>query len=456
MDRQAKEFRRLLLSALKREGFYFFDNPHLVKCWEEMRCDKTGCASYGSDNLRCWHASGTFCKGKPQGNFAKKFGDCQKCRVYKKAVSGGHLFQIGEDFNNLMFQLRTKEEELKLNLEKLKRKNRELSVSNEKISKLLKRLDKRNTRLKELSIRDGLTGLYNFRYFGDILHEQFKLAERYKFPLSCIIIDIDYFKAVNDTYGHQAGDEILKELAKILRENSRETDKAVRYGGEEFVMLLPYSDNDDAFTKAEMIRNSVHDHSFKAGKNSLRISISLGIANFPGNSHIKNAKELVGYADKALYMAKERGRNQSVISLDKSFAREIEKKPEDDALLSERRSSPRVKVLIKIKGEINRKEITFPNVFDISSHGLSLLSSKPLNADKGLKIKLLLPQKGEKTSQVNIEGEVVWCRQVDRRQKAKPKYLVGIKYRKISEFDLKLLEKFFISIFRHHSPKRKQ
>lgn len=180
----SKDFRRLLLNALKQKGWYFFKNPRLCKCWEEMKCTNSHCPSYKSLNLRCWQIAGTFCPGKPQGDFAKKYGDCHKCRVYKKATEGSVFRRIGEDFNNLMFQLKTKEDELKLIIQNSRGKNRELKALNEKINKLVMTLDKKNVLLRELSIKDGLTGLYNFRFFREILHEQYNLAKRFKFPLS--------------------------------------------------------------------------------------------------------------------------------------------------------------------------------------------------------------------------------------------------------------------------------
>jgi hypothetical protein len=110
----SEEIRALLLNALERKGWYFFKNPNLCKCWEEMDCTNTHCPSYKSSNLRCWQISGTYCEGDPQGMFVEKIGDCHKCKVYKKAVDGDIILQIGEDFNNLMFQLKTREDELSL------------------------------------------------------------------------------------------------------------------------------------------------------------------------------------------------------------------------------------------------------------------------------------------------------------------------------------------------------
>lgn len=161
----AKNIRELLLNALTRKGWYFFENPNLVKCWEVMECNNKECPSYSSKNLRCWQVSGSCCNGEPQGDFAKKMGNCHQCKVYKEATQGDICFEIGEDFNNLMFQLKAKEDELVSSVRISEDKNRELEELNEKINKLLIKLDRKNLQLKELSVKDGLTGLYNYRFF---------------------------------------------------------------------------------------------------------------------------------------------------------------------------------------------------------------------------------------------------------------------------------------------------
>ncbi len=117
-----KDIRELLSKALRQKDWYFFNNPDLCRCWEEMNCGNTQCPSYKSPNLRCWQVSGTFSKGEPQCDFVKKTGDCRNCRVYEKATEGNIILQIGEDFNNLMFQLKSREDELKLNINDAEKK----------------------------------------------------------------------------------------------------------------------------------------------------------------------------------------------------------------------------------------------------------------------------------------------------------------------------------------------
>lgn len=169
-------------------------------------------------------------------------------------------------------------------------------------------LKKANEKLRELSITDSLTGLYNHRYFYERLNDEFKRAMRYKHPLSCIMIDLDEFKRVNDMYGHQAGDVVLKEVSTILKNQVREVDVIARYGGEEFIILLPHTDLKDAELVAERIRNRLQNDAFLIGKKSISITASIGVAIYPHDT-IKSAVDLVREADRALYIAKGRGGN---------------------------------------------------------------------------------------------------------------------------------------------------
>jgi diguanylate cyclase (GGDEF)-like protein len=425
-----------------------------------MNCSHTKCPSYKSSNLRCWQVAGTFCKGKPQGTFAKKFGDCHKCKVFKKATEGNFFLQIGEDFNNLMFQLKSKEDELKQHVTETDRKNRELVALNKKFNKLLKRLDTNNKRLRDLAIRDELTGLFNYRYFRRMIQEQYKMSKRYKFPLSCIMIDIDFFKAVNDTYGHQFGDAILKQLADILKNNVRDTDKVVRYGGEEFAVLFPYTDYESAFKKAEKLRKLVKTSSFIVKGNAIAITISVGIASYPASRNISRAERLVSYADEALYQAKEKGRNQTVLYTDVHPPREGRKeKSELKRFIKEKRRSPRIETLIKVTGEMNRKDLAFINTVDISFSGVRVLSGKPVDCNKILKVTLYLPdldKKTKKDKKIIVDGLAVWCEQVKDSSagsggsghEVKENYLAGIQFSNISRLNRKYLQQYFISIFK--------
>jgi diguanylate cyclase (GGDEF)-like protein len=166
-----------------------------------------------------------------------------------------------------------------------------------------------NKRLELLSITDGLTRLYNHRYFQDELARAFGESERYGRPLSLAIVDLDFFKKINDSYGHAIGDEVLKRVSRLFSESIRATDVAARYGGEEFAMMMPETDLPDAITFAEKIRTLVESTPITTQAGEIRVTVSIGLATVP-HTKIHTAKELIVAADKALYRAKRGGRNQ--------------------------------------------------------------------------------------------------------------------------------------------------
>lgn len=170
-------------------------------------------------------------------------------------------------------------------------------------------VQEQNRRLQEMANRDGLTGLYNHRYFHEQLSQDFLRAKRYHENLSCILFDIDFFKKFNDTYGHQTGDVVLKALATVIQRATRESDLAARYGGEEFAIVLYYTDGAAAYQAAERLRTMVESHEVQDNGNVLRVTISLGVATFP-HEKIHDSKELIEHADQALYKAKDNGRNR--------------------------------------------------------------------------------------------------------------------------------------------------
>jgi two-component system cell cycle response regulator len=173
----------------------------------------------------------------------------------------------------------------------------------------VKQVEELNKRLEYLASRDGLTGLYNRRYFQEVLDREFALAVRHHHEFSCLIFDLDYFKKINDSCGHAFGDLVLEEFAALLRIQSRKTDICARYGGEEFVVLLPHTNLESAVSRAETIRASVESHIYKDSQYSRQVSCSIGVASL--KAHIPDTGDrLVGMADKALYQAKAHGRNQ--------------------------------------------------------------------------------------------------------------------------------------------------
>lgn len=173
-------------------------------------------------------------------------------------------------------------------------------------ARMLERLE----RLEGLSITDGLTELYNYRYFRIRLRQEMLRARRFFAPFSLLLLDIDYFKKVNDTYGHLVGDHFLRELSRVFVTNSREIDQVFRYGGEEFAIILPRTGTREAFVLAERLRRRVAGQVFSAEGIGISVTISAGISTYRGEPNWEES-DLVQRADQALYLAKARGRNRT-------------------------------------------------------------------------------------------------------------------------------------------------
>jgi len=172
-----------------------------------------------------------------------------------------------------------------------------------------------NSRLYEQTVikahSDSLTGLWNHGYFQYMLQTELERTKAINIPLSIVMIDIDDFKKYNDTLGHQAGDQILKDVAKLLRDYSRKMDWVCRYGGEEFSIILPQTNKKEAIMIAERLREAVEKHHFiqEDIMPQKKLTVSIGIATFPENG--KTNSELIAYSDKCLYEAKKQGKNQT-------------------------------------------------------------------------------------------------------------------------------------------------
>jgi diguanylate cyclase (GGDEF)-like protein len=162
--------------------------------------------------------------------------------------------------------------------------------------------------IETLAITDALTTIYTRRYFLERFEEEIKRAQAHKGKMAFLMLDVDHFKMINDQYGHLTGDEVLKQVATIIKESIREIDIAGRYGGEEFCVVLPDTDSPAAIMVAERIRKAVEKKVIKAYDATLRITISIGVAAFPSDGKI--AEELMDKADWALYRAKSQGRNK--------------------------------------------------------------------------------------------------------------------------------------------------
>jgi len=181
--------------------------------------------------------------------------------------------------------------------------------------KLENKLKEVNKKLHELAIKDDLTGVFNQRFFREQLKLKYMESKRYKFPISLILIDIDNFKEINDTFGHLAGDFILKEVAEILRRNVRDSDIIARYGGDEFAIILPHADKEQAKKVAQRINCAIREKEFWYELNPIKITVSIGISTI-SKSIVKDEKELFKIADNALYKVKQKGKNDIIMEED--------------------------------------------------------------------------------------------------------------------------------------------
>ncbi len=178
---------------------------------------------------------------------------------------------------------------------------------------LFERLVKEKTRLERLSITDYLTGAYNIRYLYHRLEDEFQRARRYGTSLSCIMFDLDFFKKINDTYGHKTGDMVLREFCQIVKKRIRKTDVFARYGGEEFVMLLIQAGAEGAMIEGRRLKDTIKNHRFKALGDKSGITVSMGISIYP-DKRISLADDFITLADDALFKAKDQGRDRMVLA----------------------------------------------------------------------------------------------------------------------------------------------
>lgn len=174
---------------------------------------------------------------------------------------------------------------------------------------VIKKINFMYSHTRHMSLTDGLTGLYNRRHFDSMVEREFLRSKRYDGDLSLAIVDIDFFKKINDQYGHLCGDYVLKEVAYMILDNFRKTDLVFRYGGEEFVVLLTETDINGSVVPLERLRKRIEEYPFKFNGEGLKLTISIGVAD----NLVESTQELIDNADKALYEAKGGGRNRVIV-----------------------------------------------------------------------------------------------------------------------------------------------
>ena len=189
---------------------------------------------------------------------------------------------------------------------------KELEASHARLSKANEGLLSANHKLQKLASTDTLTLLYNRRYFEQVLKREVDRRNRYKLALSVVMIDIDHFKEINDTYGHEAGDKALRRVASVITESARTTDIIARFGGEEFVAVLPETEPESAAVFAERTRATLEAEEFSIDGHEIKLTMSLGVSGITASGDFADPETMIKIADKALYAAKNGGRNRFV------------------------------------------------------------------------------------------------------------------------------------------------
>lgn len=273
-----RELRSFLEHSLSSDSFWekwtAIEFPkERIRCWEIKGCKREDCPSFLDADCRCWLRVGTLCGGEIQGDFAKKYRSCFSCAVLGQ-VEGDSLRSLYEHINILIHHLK-----------------------------------KRDEKIVSTSITDQLTGAYNRAYFNEYMEKQLAHAGRYNEHLSFIMIDLDGFKGLNDTHGHQAGDAVLVETTKLLQGVIRQSDLFFRYGGDEFLLVLPRADCE----KAEVVRERIqaaaaHWNSENRQYGTFKLSLSVGCSTWKkGDDLAVKLKE----ADALMYLEKRQKKVQA-------------------------------------------------------------------------------------------------------------------------------------------------
>jgi diguanylate cyclase (GGDEF)-like protein len=302
-DRMREEIIPMLYQVVQSEDITF-QNPHRVSCWRKKGCLKTDCPAYQQEDIPCWYQAGTYCGGTVQGTFVDKYTECRQCAVFMESCPS-LVEEVGEALNHLLFSLRKEKQTSRKHLQRIEHLNKELVSA-------LENLDSRNREIQELVITDKLTGLYNRNYLLTILDDEILRFLRGEDPLTVMMIDLDDFKSINDTYGHEQGDKPLAALGAMLQKITRKYDRSFRYGGEEFVVILPSTDITVGWIVAERIRDAFEKESFTLKTNEgvqerVSLTLSIGLA---GCKKGLTASALLALADDAMYKAKSEGKNR--------------------------------------------------------------------------------------------------------------------------------------------------
>ena len=295
----------------------------------------------------------------------------------------------------------------------------------------------RNARLfqstKVLSITDSLTRIYNRHYFDDAIEKEFLRAHRYKHPLSIALIDIDNFKAINDTYGHPEGDKVLRQFANRVMETIRNTDILARYGGEEFSVIMPLTDIEEGIVVMERLRVVIAGSLFPITRRDIQLTACIGLSSL-FDHHITSAKELIREADSAQYLAKKTGKNRVCI-----YTSEETKAKSKAAISLEKRGLRRVAVHFPLK------YVVLPEVDEFQKEGISKnisINGMCFETDNRIKpgtyamIEFKVSPKKTSTKSVKMLYQVVWSVEKNHNQ------LVGARLVSSSNEVVNILKRF--------------
>lgn len=314
LQRLKKEIIPLFDKAVSDGGTIFY-NPGLVKCWETMKCSASDCKiqsnGYDKEAVRCWQIAGTYCGGEPQGSFFQKFGDCRRCEVFKNSCPT-IVEEIGEHFNNMFLLLNRQNKELlqdRLQIEKL---NIEMHAA-------LEKLNSKNKEFQKMIITDKLTGLFDRHHLISVLEDEIARCHRYGHSLALMMVDIDDFKNFNESYGYKAGDQMLSYAGTLIKKNIRKFDRAFRYSGKEFIVILPETDLTLAYIVAERIRKAFEGKTFTvtrkegSSKETASGTFSIGISSaFNFSTNNIGIEDLINQTAGAVREAREKGGNMCV------------------------------------------------------------------------------------------------------------------------------------------------
>jgi diguanylate cyclase (GGDEF)-like protein len=221
-------------------------------------------------------------------------------------LSSNHeISTLAISFNRMSIRLKEQREILLKQISQLEAQKQEIAAQNEELASA-------NARLEQIAITDQLTGAYNRRYIMREIEQELAISIRHGLPLSITMIDIDHFKDINDTHGHQVGDEVLKEVVQVMSSSMRTSDLLGRYGGEEFLVIAPLTGHHEALILAERLRETVSKWPFETTYGFMKLTISLGVATYDGKTEAYPStllEQLLARADAEMYKAKSTGRN---------------------------------------------------------------------------------------------------------------------------------------------------